>query len=571
MIKFIIKLAILIGIAIGLIFVIGFLKEKANAQEIKRIGEWKANQVDTLANNKLLFRFITGSKDFYFEKEYNADGSIKEIRGISGKDTASFIYDNFSDYYGYVDKEKGVYIDSLKSNSGKVIFKKGIIEVKDDTTIIDNFTKKEITIEKHAIIKTSGGGKLIVSNIKAFDINKNLIKVTGLKKDKNSLMIETEVPVSYYDPTYSWQPDSASAKDAWVGTNAKTTNYGFTSPLYVGTNTVDTFRVFIDFKNFISDSIPAGHSIDSAIIKMYNYSGSGICTTYIARPTAGWVSQGITWDTQPSVSSPYSDTVRVADGVADAYVQYKVTSLVNSYYDGTYEDSLGFAITHNQKKQATNNYLAFASAEYGTANQRPQILIYTTPLPKKAYVVFRSSINKGWLNIDSINNNANGNTTDSISFLTTWNGLWFRDGSHTQKFQLDRVFYSLTAFDGDSIPIPNNDTLVIRTWTKDNLGHSITDTIQYYIPATKRNITFDTLFAQDGTYKIYRIDPYLIYNRNGTLDTLNTSAGGMASQSWVSETISDTIQIIFDDSVFVRYYDFIDNKEKVKKVKVRKP
>jgi hypothetical protein len=115
---------------------------------------------------------------------------------------------------------------------------------------------------------------------------------------------------------------------------------------------------------------------------------------------------------------------------------------------------------------------------------------------------------------------------------------------------------------------------VVRTWTKSNTGGISGDTIQYFVsgnPNKFHKLTFDTLFAQDSTYKVYRKDPYLIYDRNGTLDTLNVSAGGIASQDWVKETISDTIQVVFDDSVFVRYYDFIENKEKVKKIKARKP
>jgi hypothetical protein len=118
--------------------------------------------------------------------------------------------------------------------------------------------------------------------------------------------------------------------DSWVDRALTGANHGTEMRLRVQSESSANNRTLIMFD---LSSIPAGAEVDSAILKLFALQVPDEVRTYgIHRVTSFWEESGVTWSTQPTVASNYTDT---ADTISESgWMDWDVTSDVDVMVSG---------------------------------------------------------------------------------------------------------------------------------------------------------------------------------------------------------------------------------------------
>ena len=126
------------------------------------------------------------------------------------------------------------------------------------------------------------------------------------------------------------------------------------------------YRTLIKFD---LSSIPAGAIITNANLKLYYYAYSSgsegdPLDISVYRTTADWYEGGLSWSKAENYHSYSYDTVTIIAGTSAGYKTWDITSLVQSWVDGTY-NNYG-VLLRAPTQSGSSNFRCFRSREYGS-------------------------------------------------------------------------------------------------------------------------------------------------------------------------------------------------------------
>jgi hypothetical protein len=125
---------------------------------------------------------------------------------------------------------------------------------------------------------------------------------------------------------------------------------------------------------FDISSIPPGSMVSAAWLTLCRTNSSGGGTTHELRPPiAGWTEGGLTWNTQPTLSTTVLHNIPVP-GSADC-VTVSVKENVQSWLLGA--ANFGWRITDTDEPNA--DLIEWATSENGSASERPKLEVTYTP------------------------------------------------------------------------------------------------------------------------------------------------------------------------------------------------
>jgi hypothetical protein len=167
--------------------------------------------------------------------------------------------------------------------------------------------------------------------------------------------------------------DITPSMDAQVVEGYPTSNYGDKSYLYVQSDSSGSYLDERAWLQFDLSGIPAGATITSATLEMTAWKAQGGNLTVSAHSASddSWSESGINWNNQPTIGSALDSTTLVS-GQTGAY-SWDVTSYVQTEYAGDQAASL--VLKADSEGSTTALTYAFESKEWGTASQRPRLII----------------------------------------------------------------------------------------------------------------------------------------------------------------------------------------------------
>jgi hypothetical protein len=178
--------------------------------------------------------------------------------------------------------------------------------------------------------------------------------------------------------TFSTLPAAAEeitlipAEDTYVVQKHPDKNYHDYVELVVNNYSTYRYEIYLYFE---LDSLPADAVITDARLELYQYSqysDNRPLTLGTHRITEQW-SSGVTWNTRPSWSSDYSDTITTD---SSGLKSWDVTEIVQAWHAGA--DNYGVAIIPEERFTISHRK-NFRSKEYSDESQRPKLTItYTT-------------------------------------------------------------------------------------------------------------------------------------------------------------------------------------------------
>jgi hypothetical protein len=186
--------------------------------------------------------------------------------------------------------------------------------------------------------------------------------------------IVATVPIS----TCTLTPSADSYVDQ--STLQQGTNFGGVTPLQVESSQTlglisTNKRSFVTF-DLASCSIPAAAAVQSATLSVFLSSAPTQNRSWnIDRVTGAWTEGGITWSNQPASTS----STTVATGTtSNVTLQATVTSDVQSFVSGSQTNN-GWRFSDSAEDSATVRNGQFRSREFGTASQRPTLVVNYYP------------------------------------------------------------------------------------------------------------------------------------------------------------------------------------------------
>jgi RHS repeat-associated protein len=185
------------------------------------------------------------------------------------------------------------------------------------------------------------------------------------------------------------------ASDTWVQ-SAGVTSSQYSSPeLHVGSNDGGTTvaRSYLNFDLSAVTALGSGVQITAAQLNMSNFV-AGSCTgsaVRMSRVTSSWTPTGITWATQPTVTSTDSSTSSAADGATgcatEGTMTFNALPILNDWVAGS--ANLGVQIAADNET-AASGFREFRSDDYSDTSKFPQLSVTydTTPsVPSDATIV----------------------------------------------------------------------------------------------------------------------------------------------------------------------------------------
>ncbi len=133
--------------------------------------------------------------------------------------------------------------------------------------------------------------------------------------------------------------DVRPTKDAFVGTQDVSANYGSATTLYAGTRSdpklgLLTHRTLIEFD--VAGSLPPGAEIESASLLLYQSTSAGGASAtmlaYVFPIAASWEESKVAWENQQAVST--SLTAKLAPGEDVGIKTWDVTPIVKAWLSG---------------------------------------------------------------------------------------------------------------------------------------------------------------------------------------------------------------------------------------------
>ncbi len=197
----------------------------------------------------------------------------------------------------------------------------------------------------------------------------------------------TPTPTATFTPSPTPTPTSVTlgpSDDAHVNENNPNNNYGTSSSLIVrstsGGSPDTNYRTFIRFD---TSGIPAAATVFGASLRLYMSSDPGASRSYDAHRVTGapaWAEGAITWDNQPAVAGSATDT-QLTGTANNVWIEWDVTVDVQNFINLS-QSNYGWRIKDQAESSGTNRQATFRSQEYGTASQRPQLVVtYSAPPP----------------------------------------------------------------------------------------------------------------------------------------------------------------------------------------------
>ena len=125
---------------------------------------------------------------------------------------------------------------------------------------------------------------------------------------------------------------------------------------------------------FDISSIPQGSFVTSATLTLCRTNGSGSATTHELRPaTSGWTENGLTWNTQPSLSGAFVYTLPVpsSSGCFSVSVQQDVQAWLFGAVN------YGWRIMDQDEANAPQ--VQFATRENASSSLRPKLDVTWSP------------------------------------------------------------------------------------------------------------------------------------------------------------------------------------------------
>lgn len=131
---------------------------------------------------------------------------------------------------------------------------------------------------------------------------------------------------------------------------------------------------------FDLSSIPAGSTVTSATLYLYEQGNKLGQTTYIYRVTSNWSENTVTWNSWPTPGGNFDSGTAYFSFIPDqnnCMVTLDITSLVQAWVNGTYSN-YGLMLYST----GPNHIISYASKEDGTASRQPKLnIVYSVPSP----------------------------------------------------------------------------------------------------------------------------------------------------------------------------------------------
>ena len=193
----------------------------------------------------------------------------------------------------------------------------------------------------------------------------------------------------------------APVADAQVasGSTKVNTNYGTGTNIYVQSSSTNSFGNERSWLKFDLSTIPVGATINSAILKLWNWKSTGASLDAAVYDVTNdtWTETGITWNNQPALGSVL-DTVTLAAGAVNNWYNWNVTSFVQSQFAGDKTVSLAVKAATEGSADAIAPSYGFDAREYGS--NAPLLQVSTgasaSTITQVQYFYRYSSNNSSW-------------------------------------------------------------------------------------------------------------------------------------------------------------------------------
>lgn len=186
--------------------------------------------------------------------------------------------------------------------------------------------------------------------------------------------------------------------DAEVASGSASSNFGTGNNIFIqGTTASGTFGIERGWLKFDLSGIPAGSTISSAVLQMWNWKSTGPALPVEARGSATdtWTETGITWSSQPALGSVL-DTQTLASGVSNAWYYWNLTSLAQSQLSG--DKTLSVVIKSVDESQTGGPSYGFDTKEFGSNAPVLRVTLQSTAssVASVSYFYRFSSDNSTW-------------------------------------------------------------------------------------------------------------------------------------------------------------------------------
>jgi 2',3'-cyclic-nucleotide 2'-phosphodiesterase (5'-nucleotidase family) len=154
--------------------------------------------------------------------------------------------------------------------------------------------------------------------------------------------------------------------DSEVASGSATANFGTNSNLYLESSTASgTFGVERAWLKFDLSVIPAGSTISSATLQLWNWKSTGAALPVEVRGASSdsWTETGITWNSQPAFGAVL-DTQTLAAGSSNLWYYWNITAFVQGEFGGDQTASL--VVKPVDENLAGGPSYGFDSKEYGS-------------------------------------------------------------------------------------------------------------------------------------------------------------------------------------------------------------
>ncbi len=158
----------------------------------------------------------------------------------------------------------------------------------------------------------------------------------------------------------------APVADAQVASGNPTTNYGTSNNIYIQSSST-SYGNERGWLKFDLSSIPAGATINSATLQLWNWksAGASLDAAVYGVTDDTWTETGLTWNSQPALGSVL-DTKTLAAGAINNWYSWNVTSFVQGQFTGDKKVSLAVKAATEGSADATAPSYGFDAKEYGS-------------------------------------------------------------------------------------------------------------------------------------------------------------------------------------------------------------
>jgi hypothetical protein len=190
----------------------------------------------------------------------------------------------------------------------------------------------------------------------------------------------------------------APVADAEVASGSGNSNFGTTTNIFLqGTTAAGTFGIERGWFKFDLSAIPAGSTITSAVLQLWNWKSTGAAMPVEVRSstTDTWTETGITYNNQPVLGNVL-DTQTLASGVTNAWYSWDVTSFAQAQLAG--DKIVSLVAKPVDENQAGAPSYGFDAKEFGSNAPvlRVQVSTGATAVASLNYFYRFSTDNSTW-------------------------------------------------------------------------------------------------------------------------------------------------------------------------------